>query len=842
MVNKEKLLANAQKMLAKGQVSKAISEYQTLIGAFPKDVRNRQKLAELLSRDKRSDEALTEYTAVARHYTDTGFYLKAIAVFKQMQKIDPSRVDIYHRLAELNEKQGLVGNALSEYRNLVAYYDKHAMYREATDVLDKMLALDPDNLNFSAKIAEYHLASGREEEAYEKFQEIIASLVVNSEHARIIKLYERFLEICPEDGTARLPLARALLNSGSTEKAIQVLKNLLKHSPENPDINRCLTDAYVAAEDFANARLTLKHLLKQKKDDLDLLAYYVRICLDAGETERARDRLEEWRDAFAQAGRLSVLQGFYRELAGKLADDAQVAASLAAICEALGDTVAAEEMDTSATAVGTCDTGDDEGSEITITDVAADAMVDGDALNDDVSALEAKPFNQPLDVNPAAVGVELELDFDLAMDGPSPRADVAAVTAKPLPVDAEDDTPDLNAEEDVEIEVELDLDDLGDLELDFAEEAATEEELTVDEEIRIAPPEESVEMAVTLPLPDADEFEESFAAEDELSLDGDFDLEIPEEAEEIVVTDQPEELGELEELDELEELEALNELEGLEELDELEDLEELDDVAAPAVIAASGQSAFCASINVEAELEEAQYYLQQGLYDDATRVVRTLLECHPTRPELQDKLAEINQGRQAAESESDNAAFADLMAGLQDDDLSAAADFLDSFGSPGRADDELSQITVAELDSSDTESYYNLGIAYKEMGLYDDAIAEFSKASKDPVRSIDCAVLTGQCHLEAGDAAAAMATFRSGLSLAGLGDEGRMTLNFEMGMLHQMNGELLDALDCFQRVAEIDSFYRDVAVLIKSLRRELGLDDSEDDGGPQGNRDRVSYV
>ena len=152
MANKDKLLANAQKFISKGQLPKAIDEYRKLVAAFPKDVRNRQKLAELLSRDNKKEDALTEYEVVANHYTETGFYLKAIALFKQMQKIDASRVYIYHRLAELNEKQGLVGNALTEYRNLISFYEKNQMYLEAIEVLEKMLELDPENSTLPLKL------------------------------------------------------------------------------------------------------------------------------------------------------------------------------------------------------------------------------------------------------------------------------------------------------------------------------------------------------------------------------------------------------------------------------------------------------------------------------------------------------------------------------------------------------------------------------------------------------------------------------------------------------------------------------------------------------------------
>jgi tetratricopeptide (TPR) repeat protein len=245
---------------------------------------------------------------------------------------------------------------------------------------------------------------------------------------------------------------------------------------------------------------------------------------------------------------------------------------------------------------------------------------------------------------------------------------------------------------------------------------------------------------------------------------------------------------------------------------------------------------------VAEELEEIRYYLQQGLFDDAERLAHSLMAAHPEHPQLHAELDGIERARQAAAAaDVQDDAFGDLMSGLQDEDLLDATGFLDSFADGSLVDDDLSQKLVSELDSADTESHYNLGIAYKEMGLYGEAIAEFDKAAQDPARRLDCITLTGQCHLEAGDKEAALAVFRSGLADPGLSDVGRMTLNFELGMLHRQHGELLEALEYFQLVAEKDTFFREVSELIRALRKELGLDDS-DDGGPQGNRDRVSYV
>ncbi|MEJ2197988.1 MAG: tetratricopeptide repeat protein [Desulfuromonadales bacterium] len=789
MASKDKLLANAQKFLSKGQTEKAIGEYQKLVDAFPKDVRNRQKFAELLCRNKRNEDALKEYEVVARHYTETGFYLKAIAVFKQMQKIESSRVDIYHRLAELNEKQGLIGNALTEYRNLISFYEKNQMHQEAIEVLEKMAELDPDNLNVLVKVAECYMANGQNDQALEKFQELITPLSEKGEHAKVIKLYEHFLDICPEEGRSRLPLACALVGNGSADKAISVLKELLKHSPEDLAINRCLADAYVASQDFANARLTLKHLLKINQGDLDLREYYVRVCIDFGELERARDRLESWKDAFSQAGRIATLKGFYEELKESLPDDAVVSGTLAAIYEAVGATPNLDDQGAPAAASTVAEeTADDAVFDLAIDDVE-ELDMDGEEADPDIEVRSPDVETTAPDL-PAEKVAAVDVLLDLELEAPGAESDDATMESESVPV--EDD--------DVEMEVEIDFDDMGELALDFEDDFAEDSAAAVTEEE--AKPDDLVEHG---------------------DLEG---------------------LEEIEELEELEGLEILAEREEVEELEEAEVEQEIEilDVAVMAdAEVTDGRPGFAASLNIEAELEEAQFYLQQGLFDDAARVVQTLLESCPDLPELHAKMDQINQERQTAEEESESSDFVDFMADLREDDLLEATGVLDSLDADTLVDEDLAQKTVSELDSADTESHFNLGIAYKEMGLYDDAIAEFEKASHDPSRAIDCITLTGQCHSEAGATELAMETFKKGLTMVNLNDESRMALNFELGMLYQMNGQLLEALEIFQLVAEKDSFFRNVSELIKNLRRELGLGNSDDDG-PQGDRDRVSYV
>ncbi len=163
---KDKLLESAQKNLKKKQVAKAIKDYVKIVELDPVDVRSRQKLAELYVRINKNSEAYEQYESVARYFSGNGFYLKAIAIYKQMQRLDTDQIALFSRLAELNEKQGLVGNAMAEYRNLVDYYGRNGMVADEIKTLEKMRDLDLNNLNVRVKLAEVLARNEREDEGY----------------------------------------------------------------------------------------------------------------------------------------------------------------------------------------------------------------------------------------------------------------------------------------------------------------------------------------------------------------------------------------------------------------------------------------------------------------------------------------------------------------------------------------------------------------------------------------------------------------------------------------------------------------------------------------------------
>jgi len=148
-----------------------------------------------------------------------------------------------------------------------------------------------------------------------------------------------------------------------------------------------------------------------------------------------------------------------------------------------------------------------------------------------------------------------------------------------------------------------------------------------------------------------------------------------------------------------------------------------------------------------------------------------------------------------------------------------------------------------KIGQEDYDTRYNLGIAYKEMGLIEEAIGEFSQASRDPSRLVDSLTLMAQCRAQLGEAAMAEAIFKEALAQPQLAEEARIALRYELGLLYEAAGRALEALENFQFVADRDRGFREASGKLAQLRRSLGLDEPGD-VPPAGrrSRDRISYV
>ena len=335
--NKEKLLASAQKNLKKKQVAKAIKDYVQIVKLDPADVRSRQKLAELYVRSNKNSDAYEQYESIAKYFSSNGFYLKAIAIYKLMQRLEPDQIAIFNRLAELNEKQGLVGNAMTEYRNLVDYYGRNGMVADEIKTLEKMRDLDLNNLNVRVKLAEVFAANEREDEGFEELESVLEILSDKGDFDKILKLYKMFIPLYPDSKKLQMGLALALYEKGDLGRGVTILEGLLKDKPDDPDLLRLLGRGYADLKKWKKSCNVYKQLLDMDLSDLDSRALLVESHLGNGTYVLALDELEQWKDAFYKADRIDDLTGYYELLKDKLDDTSVVLQALDSIYELTGE-------------------------------------------------------------------------------------------------------------------------------------------------------------------------------------------------------------------------------------------------------------------------------------------------------------------------------------------------------------------------------------------------------------------------------------------------------------------------------------------------------------------------
>jgi len=128
-------------------------------------------------------------------------------------------------------------------------------------------------------------------------------------------------------------------------------------------------------------------------------------------------------------------------------------------------------------------------------------------------------------------------------------------------------------------------------------------------------------------------------------------------------------------------------------------------------------------------------------------------------------------------------------------------------------------------EDEDLETHYNLGIAYREMGLLDEAIGEFQKVAKavqkgKPFRyAMNCSTMLGLSFMDKGEPKIAALWYQRALETPGLEQEAVLALRYDLGLALDEAGEEKAALDSFRQVYAMNIDYRDVADRIATLQK-----------------------
>ena len=117
---------------------------------------------------------------------------------------------------------------------------------------------------------------------------------------------------------------------------------------------------------------------------------------------------------------------------------------------------------------------------------------------------------------------------------------------------------------------------------------------------------------------------------------------------------------------------------------------------------------------------------------------------------------------------------------------------------------------AANLDEGDFQSHYDLGIAYREMGLLDEAIAEFQKALRATDDRVKTYEALGQCFLEKRHYPVAITLLGRALTDGRHGDDTLIGVLYMLGSACEAVGRHAEARTYYERVYAVDIQFRDV--------------------------------
>jgi tetratricopeptide (TPR) repeat protein len=285
--DKGKVLQTANQLAAKGQFDKAIAEWRKLLTESSNDGSVHNNIGDLYIKRNATAEAIEAYLLAGSAFHASGSALKAIAVYKKILKLDPSRYSVYQQLGDLNAERGLVNNAVSDYLTLSKLYLKDGRTREALAVYRKIVDLDPTNLNARQRLAELCLQENYRDDAVKAYFHLAKECVAQDQLEQAVKAYKTILKIDPGNAKAErllkdpktalqevqaelsrrvggsespLEQAQRQMEAGEFQEAETVLSDLLSAQPGDPEVCRLLAMLHVKRGELAVALSEIQFL------------------------------------------------------------------------------------------------------------------------------------------------------------------------------------------------------------------------------------------------------------------------------------------------------------------------------------------------------------------------------------------------------------------------------------------------------------------------------------------------------------------------------------------------------------------------------------------------------
>ena len=884
-LNKAKVLKSAEKYVIQGKISHAITEYQKLIKEDPTDLPLVNTLGDLYVRIGNVAEAVKCFTRLAESYDNGGFVVRAIAMYKKVSKIDAGQIQSLSRLADLYLRQGLNSDARAHYLQVADYLIKKGELDNAITVYQRVVQIDPENPAAEGRIAEALQKLGKKPEAAASY--LSAGLKSRRKGAldEAAGYLKRALDLDENDVQAQLAYAEVLsdlgkptealstlsriplhdfkpevletsfsihLKAGNTAEAEKVANQLLELDSQYFKLFLTLAADQMAKGDLKKAALSagkvaelsvkhsegklveaqLKSILQAKPDDIPALLELVKFYTLSNERQYLAPLLEKAGAIYIRSDQLAEAASVYYQLVQLEPNDPVHRENLRQVQERLG--LSGEETplpklvpDMSALAdkflsEPTLQTitpeGPGEQSEQPRASMAGEEDVKGFMVEGDLFAgygLHQKAIDQyqrVVDAIPNHIEAHEKMRDMYAKSGElSKAANECLILANIFTARGDSENANRNFASAYQYDPNLHQSPI----YSTATETPSEPQVSAQQEgsaghSPAAVPPKNLE---------------------DLLQEADFYLDLGFLSEAKASMDQYRQTGPLNDdfQQRLDRYESLLKSQGGQtphkrlRLKPVEPMRLLQPLPKTSIFP-DLKAQVMPRLKTPGDPNPFRRRVSKPLRLEATA---TAPEASPNTPpsesfdemmiDLNEELVESTLEKTAATVQPPSAS---KIVAVPSSDLGTPGALSDVF-------DEFKKGMEDDGDSGDYETHYNLGIAFKEMGLMEEAIGEFQKALKTvgsdaaSEEFVKCCNMLGLCFVDKGLPQVAVKWFARGLATPGRNEETYQALRYDLGCAHEMAGNEKAALETFLDVYGVNINYRDVSEKIESLKNRI---------------------
>lgn len=748
MSDKAAIIKEAQKFLARGQIDKAIAEWEKLIKESP-DANTYNTVGDLYFKKGDKTSAVDSFHKAARFFRDEGFSLKALAIYKKILNIDISNTSALYALGELSEEKGLTTDAIKYYLASTDILSKEGKKDELLKAYDKILRLSPSNIPLRNKVAEIFKKEGLQIEAAKEYLHIARLYDEKNDVNNAGMYYKKSMDLQPNNNEALLGLSSIYEKTGNPRQAQEYLKKAVELAPSNTELILKYAESLVKAKSFSEAMQYISKIIEIEPSNTSARKLLGEMYAESGDKQKAWEEYKVIIDEIIFDGKL---------------DEAVI------ILTMFIDT---EPVETRKKLVAVYKQKNDYES----------AFAELVSLGDAFIFSEERMLKEALECYKEASEIHPD-DNELKEKISDVKRELGEEYAEPKK----------SVEESL---AEADI---------FLRYGLYDEARTMLESLKIQEP-ENIDLHAKL---------KSLYSET-----GDKEQAVNEC---IILAELYNKSGNIESREGL-----------LKEAYEInpEDprlLERLSSQPSEEFVAPPSRSGVSAPGAEDYSEAEAEFYLRQGLYEDAKAAYQKLLELFPDNNEIREKLSLVEAKAKeevkfkekpieevekpagtVIESPTEEFVISDILETETASEFNLESDVLGIF-------EEFKKGLEKEIGTEDFETHYNLGIAYKEMGLIDDAIKEFQTSKNDPERLIPSISMLGMCYMAKGLYPLAIDSFNSVMERIGAKDESYWGVKYELAEAYEKNENLKEALRHYMEVYGWNSKFRNVAEKINLLK------------------------